>query len=337
MVANLSIFNNIKQLISQKPEKFDYAFDNVLGTVLDLVVVATKKDAELAREQALSEIDRLEKVYNRFDKSSELNRYLDLDIGDYEVSADLFWLFLAAEYWQDISLGAFNPAVDELSLLWSGAQKKNKLPSQDEILERLEPFQSPSFELDLGQNKLRKLSKVKLNFNAIAKGHIVERACHAAFDSAKVEQLVVNIGGDIRHMSRDNDQAMIVGVSNPFKAADNQEPEIHLKISNQAIATSGSVERGYKIAGKWYSHVIDPRTGWPIENMLSTTVIAPDCATADVLATAFNVLEPEQSIEIANKLNNVSCYIVTKSGQRFSNECLKAHIVPIERINNGNK
>ncbi len=62
--------------------------------------------------------------------------------------------------------------------------------------------------------------------------------------------------------------------------------------------------------------------------MLSTTVIAADCATADVLATAFNVLEPNQSIEIANKLNNVGCYIVSKTGQKFSNEYFKAHIVP---------
>jgi len=326
-VANFNIFNNLKDLMQAKTQQFDYAFDNVLGTILDLTIVAGKKDAELAKERVLAKIDQLEKVYNRFCKTSELNRYLDSEIGDYELSEDLFWLFLTAEYWQEISLGAFNPAVDELSLLWSGAEKENRLPSEVELLDRLEPIQNPQYELDLGQNKLRKLSNKKLNFNAIAKGHIVEKASQAAFDAAKIEQLVLNIGGDIRHMSRDNNRFLLAGISNPFNA-DNQEPELFVKISNQAIATSGSSERGYRIQGKWYSHVIDPRSGWPIEEMLSTTVIAADCATADVLATAFNVLEPNQSIEIANKLNNVGCYIVSKTGQKFSNEYFKAHIVP---------
>ena len=336
MIANLNILNNLKELVSQKPESMHYAFDNVLGTVLDLVIVATTTDAQLAKEQVLAEIDRLEKVYNRYCKTSELSRYLDLELGDYELSADLSWLFLAAEYGQDISLGAFNPAVDELSIIWKRAEQKNELPSRQEILNRLEPIQSPVFEPDLRQSVIRKLSDIKLNFNAIAKGHIVEKASHAAFDIARIEQLVINIGGDIRHMSRDN-KAMLVGISNPFKAAHNQEPELNVEISNQAVATSGASEHGYKIQNKWYSHIIDPRTGWPIEDILSTTVIAPDCATADVLATAFNVLEPEQSIEIANKLNNVACHIVSKEGKRFSNEYFKAHIVSKERINNGNK
>ncbi len=335
-LANINLFKSLKRFIGLTAEPQHYAFDNVLGTVLDLNIIADLASAELAMQRALDEIDRLNLVFNRFDKKSELNQWLAKDSFKTEVSADLYYLLEKAELYTDFTDGAFQPAVDGLSLLWQAAEKQDSLPTDQDILDRLEPIQSKHYQTIPNSLSVERLTDLALNFNAIAKGHIVDSAATLAFNSEAVEAVVVNIGGDIRHISNAYATALVVAVTNPFEAAHNQRAEFNIKIKNQAVATSGSSERGFMIKDNWYSHVIDPRTGWPVQNALSTTVIADDCLTADVLATALLVLEPKEGLALTNKLQNVGCHIVSKTGKRYTNEFFKAHIMPNERSNYGN-
>ena len=111
-----------------------------------------------------------------------------------------------------------------------------------------------------------------------------------------IEAVMVNIGGDIVVKGKAPEK---INIEDPVTAADNTLEKNFLNISNGAIATSGNYKRGFSINGKWYSHILDPRTGLPVEKVKSATVVAPNATDAGALATAFNVLDPVESIQLA--------------------------------------
>ncbi len=106
-----------------------------------------------------------------------------------------------------------------------------------------------------------------------------------------------------------------LGIVSPWADSESSEPIALVEVKNRAVATSGRSQRGFQIDGKWYSHILDPRSGLPATGVASATVIAPGSADADALATIFNVLPPEQSLRLAKTLPDVDCLIVADNGR----------------------
>ncbi|MDB4890110.1 MAG: hypothetical protein JWL61_1965, partial [Gemmatimonadetes bacterium] len=96
--------------------------------------------------------------------------------------------------------------------------------------------------------------------------------------------------------------------------AENAPPIAVVRLRGEALATSGGYRRSFTIAGRTVSHILDPRTGCPADSVISASVIAPDCATADALSTAFSVLTPEESVVMADSLAGVGCMMVQRGG-----------------------
>lgn len=299
-----------------------FAYEQVLGTTLELSVWAEKAAAEAACKIVLSEIDRLSAIFNRFDSHSELNAWLASE-NERLVSADLLYLLQESQSWVEQTRGAFHPAVDELSRYWQEAQANNELPDAERITQALQYFGQASYSLNIKKSTAKKLIPLGLNFNAIAKGHIVDSAARLAAWKTNSDSLLLNIGGDVRHMGSAD---VKVGLEDAFSKTDSQATALTLKLNNQAVACSGNSRRGYQIARKWYSHIIDPRTAWPVSQTINVTVIAPECSTADVLATAFSVLTPQESLELADSLKNVGCRLVSQEGQVWINDYFKLQI-----------
>ncbi|HEY9430537.1 MAG TPA: DUF2271 domain-containing protein, partial [Blastocatellia bacterium] len=126
-----------------------------------------------------------------------------------------------------------------------------------------------------------------------------------------------NIGGDL--VVRGS-LAEDVRVADPKADAENDEPLARLLIRNRAVATSGNYRRGVEINGRWYSHIVDPRTALPVDHVISATVVAPQAADAGALATAFCVLTPEESLRLAASLPEVECLLITKNGERVESK-----------------
>ncbi len=101
-----------------------------------------------------------------------------------------------------------------------------------------------------------------------------------------VEWVMVNVGGDLRLIGSGS---VRVAVEDPASTIDNARPLAMLNLTPSGLASSGPARRGFQIAGQWFGHVLDPRTGWPIEAAGGVTVIAADAATADALATVLGV------------------------------------------------
>jgi hypothetical protein len=149
----------------------------------------------------------------------------------------------------------------------------------------------------------------------MAKSYIIDRAAGAAMRTG-VSGAVVNIGGDIAVRGG---HAEPVDIADPRSPEENAEPIARVLLRNRAIATSGDYRRGVTIDGRHYSHIVDPRTGTPAQDVVSSTVIASNPADAGALATAFSVLKPAESAKLAASMPGVAYLLVKKNGERVAN------------------
>ncbi|MCL6528028.1 MAG: FAD:protein FMN transferase [Thermaceae bacterium] len=279
-------------------------YEGVLGTALELHFLAEPQAAREAERRALAEIERLEGLYSRYRPDSELNRWQE---GLTEaVSPDLAGLLREAERWQERTAGAFNPGVEAVQRLY----RQNPDPSEEQREALLKALGAPLWTWE-GETP-HKRTPLELNFNALAKGRIADLACAAAMGVEGVQGACVNLGGDLSHRGP---QGMPVAITSPFSSADNAPALAQIRIRNQGVATSGHTQRG--------PHLFDPRRAQPVQGVAQATVVAGDAATADVLATVFCVLEPQESLRLAEQLG-VAGLIVSRSGALHSNPQFQA-------------
>ncbi len=296
----------------------DFAFfhENVLGTSLELRVIADHREsAQRAEAHVLGEIDRLAMIFSGYDHASEFSRWQAGPGTPMRLSPELFEVLSASDDWRERSGGAFDPRVEVLSRLWSRAAARGRLPETVELAEARALIARPAWRISLGKHTVERLTDCPLSLNAIAKGYIVDRACAAAMTPGRgVHGVLLNVGGDLRV---GGEAPRTLGIAAPWADSESTEPVATVKIRDRAVSTSGSSQRGFMVNGRWYSHILDPRTGLPADRIASATVVAPRSIDADALATICNVLEPEESLRLASSLPDVECLIITRERQIF--------------------
>ncbi len=288
--------------------------ENVLGTSFELRVWASHgQSAERAEQRALAEIDRLEHIFSSFDSTSEFRQWQNRRGQEIAISPDLWEVLQMSDRWQARSEGAFNPASEAFSRLWRKAVQENRPPSPEALAVCVEQAAQPLWRLNASAQRATYLTECPLTLNAIAKGYIVDRACDAAFQSGgTISALTLNIGGDLRVRG---DRTHTIGVTDPNNDAENAPLFTRVHLQNGALATSGDWRRGFWIGEKFYSHIVDPRTGTPVDAVRSASVIAESTADADALATIFSILNPQESIALADSLPDVGCLLIARDGQ----------------------
>jgi FAD:protein FMN transferase len=297
----------------RRARHFTFAYDHVLGTSLELLVTAARQSvARRAESEALAEIDRLEPLLSGWSSTSELALFLATHDADVPVSAELAELLQASAQWRERTAGTFDPAVQSIV---------DRLRSGDaddaETLARRGALREPLWLVDRASGTARRLTRRAVTLDAIAKGYIVARAAMRARSVEGVADVLLNVGGDVQHFGK---HAVAVGVADPAAPAENVPPIAVVRLQNAALATSGGYRRGFLIDGRRVSHIIDPRTGRPAERVASASVIAPDCATADALSTAFCVMTPAESVALADSLGDVGCLLVQLDGSVTTNQ-----------------
>jgi len=151
---------------------------------------------------------------------------------------------------------------------------------------------------------LKKTAQAKLDFNGIAQGLAIDVIAEK-LESRGAKNYFVEIGGEIRVKGNNSEGNLWrIGIDKPIEnstAEDRQIQEV-VNIKDKSLATSGSYRRFYEKAGIKYSHTIDPKSGYPVQHsLLSATVVADNCATADAMATAFMVMGADKSIAFLNE------------------------------------
>ncbi len=293
--------------------EFAFFHENVLGTSLELRVNAqSRAAAQAAEERVLGEIDRLAAIFNGYDPSSELSRWQERRASSPKVSPELLEVLQHSDLWICKTAGAFDPRAEALTRLWSSSSRLDRLPTKAELAGARALMAPPAWKLDAAARTAERLSDCPISLNGIAKGYIVGRACEAAQRSKEVHGILLNVGGDMRVCG---DFTGTIGVASPWGDSESSDPLVFIKVKDRSVATSGSSQRGFRIGGKWYSHVFDPRTGTPVERVASATVVAPGAVDADALAKACCVLEPDQSMRLVQSLPDTECLIVMASGE----------------------
>lgn len=288
-----------------RARRYAFNYERILGTSLELQVVATHAAvARRAEAAVLAEVDRLAEILSAYSATSELSRWLETVGVSVPVSPELAEILEAAEMWRIRTRGAFNPAAASL------------LQVPDE----------PLWDVDRTRGVARRRMRLFVSLDALAKGYIVDRAAARARELDGVSQVVVNIGGDLRHHG---ERRLDVAVTDPHSPAENAPPIAVVRIKDAALATSGGYRRGFVLNRRRVSHIIDPRTGQPAERIASASVFAPDCATADALSTAFSVMEPSDSVALADTLPGVGCLLVESDGTVTTNAAWNAVAVPL--------
>ena len=192
----------------------------MLGTTLQIRTRTRSPHSAHALEQRLlDEIDRLARAFSVFDPTSAPVRWRAHDNAA-EPGAELLHLLDIALHWQAVGGGAFNPAVGVLTQRWKQAEGDGVVPANEELAELARSICTSRYRIDRGI-----VSKTgdcrQLNFNALAKGLVVDLATARAFEAERPESLTVNIGGDLVHRGAGE---LVVGVEDPLRAYDNGLP-----------------------------------------------------------------------------------------------------------------
>ena len=309
---------------SQRVHVFHH--ENVLGTSLELkVVTASPGEADRAEAVTLGEIDRLAHILSTYEASSEVSRWLRTSRVPVQVSPELYEVLGLFDLWRTRSHGALDAAAQNICQLWQAAASQDRLPEPAAITAAAVAVKQQHWMLDATAHTATHLTDVPLVFNSFAKSYVASRACDAAMAAAKVDALVLNIGGDLVVRG---DLTETVGIADPRADAENDPPVARVRVRNQAIATSGNYRRGVAIGGRWFSHIVDPRNGQPVDHVLSASVVAADACDAGALATACCVLQPEASLRLVASWPDAQCLLLTRDGRRLASKGWHALEIP---------
>ncbi|ASU34870.1 DUF2271 domain-containing protein [Mucilaginibacter xinganensis] len=307
---------------NKKPSKNTQAFvnnyENVLGTSLQVKVFSSSAgNAAIAETTAMNEIDRLDKILSGYNQQSEFSRWMKTTGKPVVVSPELFEVLSLFDEWRTRTDGALDASAEVIGKLWKVSASHNQIPTKAEIEQAVALVKQTHYKLNAVNHTAERLDNAPLMLNSFAKSFIINKACDAAVSSGKIDAIVLNIGGDIVIKGDHKEQ---VQISDPKADAENEAPISTVTLNDKAIATSGNYRRGEMIDGKWYSHIVDPRTGMPADNVISSTVVAPNATDAGALATAFSVLTPSESARLASAVPGTEYLIITRSGERIESK-----------------
>jgi thiamine biosynthesis lipoprotein ApbE len=316
LIAGLYAYR--KDYNSENPRVYVSNFENVLGTSFEMKVSAESAEiADLAEETALAEIDRLSGILSGYDTSSEFSQWQKTLGRPVSISKELFDVLTLFDQWRNLTHNGLNASIQGFSLLWKEAEKNQQLPSISSIEDVVKDVEKKHWLLDAENHTATHLSKVPLMTNTFVKTYIINAAARKVQDIPGIRSVLINIGGDIVALGEVKED---VHISDPLASAENDLPVSTIQINNKAIATSGNYRRGFMINGKWYSHIIDPRTGMPVTNVISATVVANTATDAGALATAFNVLGPKEGMQLANSIPGIEYLVITKDGGHYESK-----------------
>jgi thiamine biosynthesis lipoprotein ApbE len=292
-------------------EEFIFYHENVLGTSAELRIHADSRSiADAAEEQVLAHIDRLADIVSTYDPQSEVMRWMAGD-RTANVSPELYELLLLSDQYEQQTDGAFNPRVGDVVTLWKKAAAEGMLPDDDQLRNAVQRATRPVWRLNAdNQNALiLDAGTTALTLDAIAKGYIIDKATEAALNLLSVSGVVINIGGDLRVAGT---MSQRITVSSP---TDESKSIAVIDLGEKALATSGGYQRYFEIDGCKYNHIVDPRTGRPVNGSTSVSVIANTAAAADAAATALSVMTVEEALNWCNVHEGFACLILDSVGK----------------------
>ncbi|MCF7833274.1 MAG: FAD:protein FMN transferase, partial [Candidatus Marinimicrobia bacterium] len=251
---------------------------------------------EMAVNTALTKVNHSLNTYDPKSEISKFNAYNES--GAFPVSEEFMVVSQTAERIYMESDGAFDPTVKELVQLWGfGDSGLAKRPDPQAVEMAMEHVGMQKLRL-LENGILKKDPATQLDYSAIAKGYGVDIVLEE-LTLLGYEDILIEIGGEVRAKGSRHGKPWRIGIAVPKENnVGNQQSNETIILNNKACATSGDYQQFYEEEGERYSHLIDPKTGYPIKHdVTSVTVVAESCMLADAAATAAIVLGKTKGLE----------------------------------------
>lgn len=330
--------------------RFSYQQIIMGGKASATLYAPDEKTARTAARDAFKAMNRFDSILSDYRKNSEAMRACNAakDASPtspiaVHISPELAQTLKKSQHFSEITNGAFDITVGPLSNLWRNARKTcikpdpltlavakqsvgyRKITSMEippvQGARIVAPKQPPH---EPGPYLIFHAPNIRLDFGAIGKGLAADKALRILRDSHRITRALINMGGDLR-----------IGDPPPGRAGWNIEietftrnpnhPDQTLTLANCAVATSGDLEQFIEFEGLRYSHIINPATGLGLTHRIASTVVAPDGATADALASATCVLGMTKSIRLTNQLAGVEARIATINSTGLTSIATSAH------------
>ncbi len=293
-----------------------------MGTTYSIKIIGTN-DQRININGIKSKIDSTLESINRqmstYIQNSEINQFNSSICKDWiSISIEFYNVIVRAQEISELTDGAFDITVGPMIDLWrfSGDLDQNawQPPSEQEIGEILQFIGFNN--IAVGNNSIRKVHpKTQIDLNAIAKGYGVDLVFQLLNDFGYTN-IMVEIGGEIRCSGHNKDgDNWKIGIDKPILSV-TPGADLHeiINLNNNSLATSGDYRNYFIYNDEIFSHIIDPRTGYPTQNQASSaSVIAPDCITADALSTALMVMGLG-GIELINSMDDIEAMLILRTG-----------------------
>lgn len=306
------------------------------GTYMDLEIIGVDRaTAERAKNQLQADFDQMHKAWHAWDPGpvGRINRFINEGSSLAAPPSTLPLIRLSQEL-AEKSDYLFDPGIGQLIKLW-GFQSSELLPHPPPDADAIEFWveQKPSIKditID-GFHLSSSNTAVRLDFGAIGKGYGVDLAIRRLQEMG-ISNAIVNGGGDLR--------AIGSRAGNPWRIAI-RDPDgggvfaLVPVTGNEAVFTSGNYQRNFTWEGKFYHHIIDPRTGYPAEGTRSVTVLHPDATTADAAATALFIAGPNDWHRIAKQMGIKYVLLIDDQNRVHMNPAMQQRVQlqkPVEQI-----
>ncbi len=301
-------------LSSCKQKKFFFNEGIAFGTTYHITYNGTE---DLQKEME-AEMEKFNTSLSTYSTTSTISRFNQSGTEPFDLSKDPWMLKMVQEslHFSELSNGAFDITVGPLVDLWGFGPKAKSDPTQAKI-DSIKAFVGYKL-LKLENNQLTKLdSRMQLDCGAIAGGYASDIIAEF-LQKQGIKDYMVEIGGEVVLHGRNPDgNKWRIGINKPVddSTSTNNDIEKRLLITDKALSTSGNYRSFYVKDGKKYAHTIDPHTGYPVQHsLLSATIIANDCFTADALATACMVVGVDSAMTLIERQPNVEAFFIYNEG-----------------------
>jgi thiamine biosynthesis lipoprotein len=279
--------------------------------------------AEERINEAVAEIQRIEKLFTTFDGSSQTNLInLNAGIQPVKVNKEVYELIARSLKISDLTQGAFDITYGSLDKrFWNFDINMTSLPDPATAKKTVRLINYKNVILDPKQQTVFLKEKgMRIGFGGIGKGYAADRAKHV-LQQQGAKSGIVNAAGDlITWGMQPTGLPWTIGIADPNSK---HHPFSYLNVSNMAVATSGNYEKYAIIDRKKYSHTIDPKTGFPVSGIKSVTIICPSAELADAMATPVMVMGKQVGLNLINQMQNIACIIIDNQNRLYSSSNIK--------------
>ena len=291
-----------------------------MGSCFDITVVANDSvQGDQFIDLAVNEIIRIEKLISSWDKLSQtsaINR--NAGIVPVKVDKELFELIERAIRISSLTDGAFDISYASVDRIWKFDGSMTQMPSEEKIKASVTLVGYENIVLNKKNTTIFLKEKgMKIGFGAIGKGYAADMARKLLMQKG-VSAGIINASGDMNTWGKQPDgKEWSVAITNPM---DKNKAFALLPVVDGAVVTSGNYEKYVLLEGKRYTHIIDPKTGYPCSGIISVTVFATQAELADALATSVFVMGKDVGLSLINQLPKTECIIIDDKGKIYTSD-----------------